>query len=301
MQNVIIHQVFLPDLLYQLLPERLLASLAEALPPDATPEEIHLRRGRCASITVRGRSLRLSAVWSGAELERLLLQLCQGSRYAHEETLREGYLMLEGGVRVGVCGRAAVADGRITDITALTALVFRIPCDIPQNGIDFCHLLRRLPQGKGLLIYAPPGGGKTTALRCAAVSLAGGEHPLRVAVVDSRRELLLPDDPSLLVDVLSAYPKHVGISIAARTLGAEVILTDEIGTREEAEAILDAQTCGVPLLATAHGAELSELLRRPAIRLLHEARCFGAYAGLSRTEEGQALAVTSFEAADALL
>lgn len=301
MRNVIIHQGFLPDILYRLLPEHLLAAIGEALPPHGTPEEIRLRCGRCASITVQGENLRLSTVWSGKELEQLLLRLCEGSPYAHEETLREGYLVLEGGVRVGVCGRATVQEGRLTGVSAPTALVLRIPCDIPQNGIDFGHLLRSLPKGKGLLIYAPPGGGKTTALRCAAVALAGGSHPLRVAVVDTRRELLLPDDPALLVDVLSAYPKHLGISIAARTLGAEVILTDEIGTKEEAEAILNAQTCGVPLLATAHGSDLSELLRRPAMRLLHQARCFGAYAGLSRTKEGQSLAVTSYEAADALL
>lgn len=301
MQNVIIHQGFLPDILYRLLPERLLAAIGEVLPPHAAPEEIRLRRGRVASITVGGENLRLSTIWSGKELEQLLLRLSEGSLYAHEETLREGYLVLEGGVRVGVCGRATVQEGRVTSVSSPTALVLRIPCDIPQNGIDFGHLLRSLPQGKGVLIYAPPGGGKTTALRSATVELAGGSHPLRVAVVDTRRELLLPDDPSLLVDVLSAYPKHLGISIAARTLGAEVILTDEIGTKEEAEAILNAQICGVPLLATAHGSDLSELLRRPAMQLLHRARCFGAYAGLSRTQAGQSLVVTSYEAADALL
>lgn len=301
MENVIIHEGFLPDVLYRILPAGLLAAIEDALPPRTLPEEIRLRRDRCASVTLRGTHLRLPRVWSARELEALLLRLCESSGYAHEETLREGYLILEGGIRVGVCGHVTVTDGRVRHLASPTALVFRIPYPIPPNGIEFSHLLRRMPAGKGILIYAPPGGGKTTALRGAAVSLAGGEAPMCVAVVDTRRELILPQDPNLLVDVLSAYPRHVGISIAARTLGAEVILTDEIGTREEAEAILDAQICGVPLLATAHGSELSELLRRPAIRLLHQARCFGAYAGLSRTEEGQSLSVTSWEAADALV
>ena len=127
---------------------------------------------------------------------------------------------------------------------------------------------------------------------------------MRVAVVDSRGELGFSlDAPSLLVDLLSGYPRGVGLSIATRSLAAQLIVSDEIGDLEEAREILAAHTCGVPMLATAHGGALGELLARPGIRLLHEAGVFGAYVRLSRAPDRFDFCydITEWEAANALL
>jgi stage III sporulation protein AA len=109
---------------------------------------------------------------------------------------------------------------------------------------------------------------------------------MRVAVVDTGDELMgAPELAGLSVDVLSGYPKGLGISVATRTLAAELIVCDEIGDMEEAREIVQAHNCGVPLLASAHAAEIGELLVRPGPRLLHEAHCFGAYVRLFRRPE----------------
>jgi stage III sporulation protein SpoIIIAA len=47
-------------------------------------------------------------------------------------------------------------------------------------------------------------------------------------------------------------------------------------------ALVSSHNCGVPLVASAHAESVGELLRRPGIRLLHEAEIFGAYVGISR-------------------
>ena len=171
-------------------------------------------------------------------------------------------------------------------------------------GGEIAALLRRLSLTRGVLIYAPPSVGKTTLLRSVAARMAGGEHPLRVAVVDTRGELCYSlGAPSLLLDLLAGYPRGVGLSIAARTLSAQLIVCDEIGDLAEAREIVEAHNCGVPLLASAHAADIRELLARPGMRLLHESRCFGAYVRLFR-QPGVfdfAYDILEWEAADELL
>jgi stage III sporulation protein AA len=162
--------------------------------------------------------------------------------------------------------------------------------------VRFSHALRSIghtllgdirsvfPQGT--LVYAPPGGGKTTLLRALATHLAGGERPLRVALIDTRGEL--DDgffDKALSLSVLSHYPKGQGIEIATRTQDAQLIVCDEIGA-EEARAVLSVANSGVPILASAHAAGVEELLRRPPLRALCEAAVFGLFVGIERRPSG---------------
>jgi stage III sporulation protein AA len=105
--------------------------------------------------------------------------------------------------------------------------------------------------------------------------------------VDTRGELNVElDDSSLYLDVMSGYPRDVGIEIAVRTLGAQVIICDEIGSMADAHATLGAANCGVPLIASAHASSVDELLERPAIALLHRSHVFGKYVGISRRITG---------------
>ena len=305
MQNIVISpRRLLPGELAALLPAELCCEIEESVPAGELLEEIRLRRGRAASLTVSGRNIRLSTVLSGNRMDALLLAMCEGSLYAHGETVKQGYLALRDGIRVGVCGRLGVADGRATGVCEVSSLVIRVPHAPPPIGREIADLLRRLSLTRGVLVFAPPAVGKTTVLRSVAALLAGGEHPLRVAVVDTRGELCFGlSGRELLVDLLSGYPKGLGISIAARTLSAELIVCDEIGDLEEAREIVQAHNCGVPLLASAHAAEIEELLARPGLRLLHEAHCFGAYVRLFRRQEtfDFTYRVLDWEAADALL
>lgn len=293
----------LPPSLAALLPVAVRSAMEKTLPRGLIPEEIRLRRDHAASVTAGGVNVRLDAVLSGPEMERLLTVFCGGSLYAHGETLRQGYLMLPDGVRVGVCGRAATADGVVTGVTDITAFSIRVPRRLPPVGGEICALLHTFGLCRGVLVYAPPGVGKTTLLRGVITLAAGGENPLRVAVVDTRGELGPGlDDPALLADVLSGYPRGAGVAIAARTLSAQLIVCDEIGDFDEAREIAGVHNSGVPLLASAHANDLAELLAKPGIRLLHEARCFGAYVRLYRRPVFDfTYHIENWEAADACI
>ncbi len=241
--------------------------------------ELRLRENRPVSITFDGKNIALAERLTAEEISECAAKLCRGSVYAHGDTIKEGYISVGGGVRVGVCGTLA-PDGR--GVREFTSLNIRLPHIV--RGVCEPLIKSCLQDGKirSALIYSVPGEGKTTLLRDAAAKF-GGELSRRVCIVDSRGELYIEElFRDTLCDVLSGYPKGVGIEIATRTLSPELIVCDELGGETETRAILQAQNSGVPIIASAHASSVSELLSRPNICLLHERNVFDAYVGITR-------------------
>ena len=200
--------------------------------------EIRLRVTGDAAISVLGENISLGECVSGGDISECAARLCRGSVYAHRDTIRAGYIRVRDGIRVGVCGTLA-ADGRA--VSKITSVNIRLPHIIRGVSERFIKLCYEPPRIRSLLIYSPPGIGKTTVLRETAVRL-GGEFSRRVALIDTRGELYIEKMFSgTMCDVLSGYPRAQGIEIATRTLSPEVIICDELGDADEARQLLSAQ------------------------------------------------------------
>ncbi|MBQ9806479.1 MAG: hypothetical protein IJW49_08260 [Clostridia bacterium] len=271
----------LPDILCRILPTPLLDAVrfcgAERI------EEIRLHANRYCSVSCGTRNIRTGFLADEQMIRKLLLEMCEGSLYAYSQSINNGYLSLSGGIRVGVCGSATVEQNRVIGVHSVTGLMIRIPHRVRVDASPILQLLQLRKKNGGILIYSPPGVGKTTLLRATAALAASAAYNLRTVVVDTRSELKYTlEDKNLCLDILESYPRGAGIEIATRSFGAQLVICDEIGSAEDARSILENANCGIPLIASAHASRLSELLSRPIFRELHEAAIFHTYVGLAR-------------------
>ncbi len=257
------------------IPKDLALEITSHTAERGTPQEIRLRRRGCSLLIFASTSVTLKRV-GGETVDAVFSALCRGAPYAYRDGILRGYIPLLCGVRVGVAGRAHYDGGRLVGVSEVESLVFRIPsgrCDFAREITDIC---RRASAGS--LIFSPPLGGKTTALRAVA---AGLSETRRVAIVDEREEIYTEELLGRNVDLLSGYRRAVGIGIATRCLAPEVIITDEISA-EDADEVLAALNSGVPIVATAHAGSVRELLSRGDILRLWESGAFSTLVGIYR-------------------
>ena len=288
------------DLAAAILPSRL-RRIAMELPENdrARAEEFRLRAGRCMSVLLPEGERSLEAIVTSEELETLCDIAAEFSRYASMETLKQGFLPVRGGFRVGLCGSAVMKDGAVTNLKQISSAVIRISRE--QRGIarDIAPRLFREGRFCSTLLLSPPGGGKTTLLRDLVRQLSGGEGvpPQRIALVDERGEVavMYRGQPQMDVgprtDVLDGCPKALAIPMALRAMNPQIIAVDEITVREDLQAMAQAAGCGVALLATIHAASVAELEQKPLYRELLANRVFQRAVLIRVTPEGRAYTV----------
>lgn len=279
------------------LPVRL-RKAAMALPEEskALAEEFRLRAGQPMAVLLPAGELSLEVRVKPEELETLCDLATEFSRYAAAETLREGYLSVRGGFRVGLCGTAVMKDGVNTNLKNLSSAAVRIAREKIGIADGVAEQLFRDGDFASTLILSPPGGGKTTLLRdlVRRLSEGVGEYgPRRVSLIDERGEVavMVRGEPQMNVgprtDVLDACPKALAIPIVLRAMNPQIIAVDEITVREDLRAVSMAAGCGVRLLATIHAAGVEELRQKPLYAQLLEDRVFRLAVRVTATEAGR--------------
>ncbi len=267
------------------------AALALSEMDKAAVEEIRLRAGRSMTVLLPEGERELDITVEAAELETLCDLATEFSRYAAAETLREGFVSVRGGFRIGLCGTAVMKDGINTNLKNLSSASIRVARACTGIADALLPQLVREGQFQSTLILSPPGGGKTTLLRDMVRGLS--ENGQRIALIDERGEVavMYQGEPQMDVgahtDVLDACPKAVGIPMVLRGMNPQIIAVDEITRLQDLQAMTLAAGCGVALLATIHAANTEELLQKPLYRQLLEERVFRFVVRIERTQEGR--------------
>lgn len=267
-----------PDMLRDMIKEM------EILPQEL--QEIRIRAGRPLLAVCGGREYMSRRSIQGAQIGEILAYLSNYSLYAYEDEIRQGFLSLPGGHRVGLAGRTVLERGRPKTMTEISSLNIRFAHEIPGCAGE---LLPALWDGERLchtLIVSAPGKGKTTLLRDCIRQISNGTSlhaGMTVGVVDERFEIAgsyrgVPgNDVGIRTDVLDGCPKAEGMMMLIRSMAPKVVAVDEIGSQEDLSALQYAMHCGCVLLATVHGNSIRELRRKPVLREMVASSMFERY------------------------
>lgn len=278
----------------------LAADIAEALERRNTDfdglQEIRLRTEKPMVIIEGGKEIfvtdsknnRLTV--TGKEIRETLDYISNYSLYAYENELRQGFITIEGGHRVGMAGQTVLEQNKVKNMKYISSVNIRISHEIKgcagrvmpyisKNG-ELCHTM----------IISPPRCGKTTLLRDIVRQASDGCRWVKgttVGVVDERSEIggcyrgEPQNDLGIRTDILDCCPKAEGMLMLIRSMAPRILAVDEIGAKEDVSAIEYALHCGCIMLATAHGSSVEELRKKPLFDDLIENRRFERYVVLS--------------------
>ncbi len=209
---------------------------------------------------------------SSEDIRYTLEKASRYSMYAFSEEIKNGFLTIEGGHRIGIVGKVVTENGVIKSIQNISALNIRMSHEI--KGCANFALQYAVKNGTfyHTLLVSPPACGKTTLLRDMVRQLSNGKKGLflgqTVGVVDERGEIagcyqgIAQNDIGIRTDVLDCCPKAEGMLILVRSMSPRIVAVDEIGKKEDFVAIESIVNAGIQLLCTVHGHNLEEVKKR---------------------------------------
>ena len=247
-------------------------------------EEIRVRIGWPVELIYDNRSKWLGNyddIIDRQRLDEMLNYITGYSVYAMEEDLKQGFITLVGGHRIGVTGHATYERGKntgeyqVTSLTDIGGLNIRIAREKKGCAKDIVLLLRNGQSIYNTLFFSAPGVGKTTYLRDAIRILSTGDAVfpgIKCCVIDERSEIAAcrmgkpQNDLGIRCDVLDACPKDMGMRMVLRAMSPQIIAVDELGKESEFDMLEQMCCSGVKVLGTMHAGNLQELMQNKMVR-----------------------------------
>lgn len=246
---------------------------------EGTVREIRVRAGGRASILAGEEEVLCPGTFSQQQVAQVAEALCEHALYVRAEEQRQGFVTLRGGHRMGLCGRVVAHGQSVRALREISSLCVRVAAQRPGVADALVPYLRD-EDGRvySVLIIGLPGMGKTTLLRDACRTLS--KQGVHMCVVDERSEIAAMSggvsqlDVGPNTDVLDGCAKEAGLRWMLRAMSPEMLVTDELGSALDAQAVMDAAKCGVAVMATLHGRDLETALSRGALYTLVQNQIF---------------------------
>lgn len=297
----------------RIFPMRIRKWLENSCPDFEQIREIRMRSGQPLYVYGEGReflfdragvpSKRKEEAYTvtGEDVRQTLEYIANYSLYAFEDEIRQGFLTVPGGHRIGIAGKTVIEEGKVKQMKQISCLNIRVA---HQKVGCADKLLSYLWDGEHLcstLIISPPGGGKTTLLRDLIRQISDGSvlrKGMNVGVVDERSEIaacyqgIPQNDVGSRTDVMDCCPKAEGMMMLLRSMAPQVLAVDEIGGSSDLEALMLAMRCGCRILATVHGESREDLCEKPLLVRMQQQKMFQRYVLLQgRSRAGEIKAV----------
>ena len=260
--------------------------------PFSELQEIRLRIGKPLIIVSDNIEFVLHKIIEKDELMEILEYVSNYSLYAFENELKQGFITIEGGHRVGMTGQVQIEEGEVKNIKHISSMNIRISHEVLNCADVIFPYTTENKQICNTLIISPPRCGKTTMLRDLIRQVSDGNRWVRgctVGVVDERSELggcylgVPQNKLGIRTDILDCCPKSKGMLMLVRSMAPQVIAVDEIGSAEDIHALEYAMHCGCKMLATVHGTSMEEIRKKPILDELVKRHKFERYVVLGNT------------------
>lgn len=268
--------------------------------PVSKINEIRLRINRKIVVAVGGKSYFLSTAGLSGNADKALVadknllvevfkNACENSVYAFTNQIKNGFITIKSGIRIGICGEAVWEKNNLKTLKNISSLVVRVPREVKGCSIPILNNLF-LQNFQNTLVISPPGAGKTTLIRDIIYQLSQKNYCYNVLLVDERFEIAnaYEGTPTLDVgnfcDVLSGVGKNFAFENGIRSLKPDIIVCDEIAGERDYNSILTASCCGVSLLASIHAKDLEDLKRKKDFQEILSRKVFSRFIVLSLRE-----------------
>ena len=262
-------------------------------------QEIRLRTGQPLRILKGNRERVLPEekkphIVTKEEMRETMEYISHYSLYAYENELRQGFLTIEGGHRVGVAGKVIMERERVKNIQYISSINIRVSHEVIGCADKILPYITKNRQVCHTLIISPPSCGKTTLIRDLIRQISDGNEYVKgcsVGVVDERSELggcylgIAQNHLGTRTDILDCCPKADGMIMLIRSMAPRVIAVDEIGTAEDIHAVEYAMQCGCKMIASVHGLDMDEATKKPVLGELIRRRMFERYVVLGNGEK----------------
>lgn len=266
------------DEILKILPEKISNEIVN-IGTNSQITEIRFRVNRRVIIIVAGTELFLNYIITLTDILDILIKLSKNSLYAIQNDINNGFVVINGGHRIGICGEVVMQDGNIKNVKNINSMNIRVSRQLLGCADKVMHKIIEDGKLKNTLIVSPPGCGKTTLLRDIIRQVSNGVKYIgfsgkNVGLVDERGEIASSSngianlDVGIRTDVMSNCPKYIGMEMMVRSMGISVIATDEIGASKDIEAIKYAALSGVKLIFTMHGSCLEDISRKNGVKEL---------------------------------
>lgn len=259
-------------------------------------QEIKLRVEKPLLLIYRGEELILGGqrgkpyMVTKEDVREMLEYISNYSLYAYEQEMKQGFITIEGGHRVGMAGQVIMEGGKIKNMKYISSINIRVSHEVLDCANKIFPYITYNKQMYHTLIISPPRCGKTTLLRDVIRQISDGNRWIKgctVGVVDERSELggcylgVIQNNLGMRTDILDRCPKADGMIMLIRSMAPQVVAVDEIGAKEDVHAIEYAMHCGCKMLATAHGDSMEEICKKPIFEKLIREKRFERYVILS--------------------